>query len=104
MNLNLLQEKLMHAARLKSPPGGVPYAFEQRILARIRSEPMVDGLTLWGRALWRAALSCVVAMLVLAGWAFYTPNPAPASDTLDLAVQLETELMASVSIEGDLTW
>ncbi|MCU0771441.1 MAG: hypothetical protein MUE94_06685 [Verrucomicrobia bacterium] len=104
MNLNLLHEKLIGAARLDTPSERVPYAFEQRILARIRQEPRWDGLTLWVRALWRAAIPCAAAMLGLAVWTAYTPVPHVPNETADLDTQLETTLMASVSIENELAW
>ena len=37
MNLPKLQEKLLAAARGNPPGDQVPYAFEQRVMARLRS-------------------------------------------------------------------
>ena len=44
MNINLLQEKLIRAARHHPPSEHVPYAFEQRIMARLRfAGNLLDG-------------------------------------------------------------
>ncbi len=104
MNINRLQDKLMHAARRDTPSDRVPYAFEQRILARIRSEPAWDPMRLWVCALWRAAIPCVLATLALAAWAVFAPGPSVSTDVADLDAQLETTLMASVSIDNELAW
>ena len=106
MNINLLQEKLIRAARRHPPSEHVPYAFEQRIMARLRSAgPALDRLTLWTRALWRAAIPCVVVTLLIIVWPGLSPDTsAPAVETADLGTSLESTLMASVSIENDLAW
>ena len=102
--LNLLHEKLIRAARSHPPSDRVPYAFEQRILARLKAEPVRDVLALWVRALWRAAIPCVAVMLLFAAWATAPTPPAAAHETADLGVELESTLMASVSLDNDLPW
>lgn len=74
MNLAKLQEKLLAAARLDRPTETVPYAFEQRIMARIGrlAEESVDLWTLWSRVLWRAAAPCLGLTIVLVGLAAFT--------------------------------
>ncbi len=67
MDLSKLQTKLIAAARRNPPGDQVPYAFEKRIMANLR-RPMADAWQVWGLALWRAAASCVVAMLLVGGW------------------------------------
>jgi hypothetical protein len=69
MNVKELQSRLLAAAR-KNPPGAeVPYAFEKRIMAHITTAlAPPDALTLWARALWRAAASCVAVTLLLSFW------------------------------------
>lgn len=105
MNINLLHEKLIRAAKQMPISEDVPFAFEKRILARVRAEQMVDGLTLWAKALWRAAIPCTVLMIVLG---FLTVQaPAPSSETAqaeDLSAELETTLMASVSLDNNFDW
>ena len=70
MNLDQLQKKLLAAARANPPADQVPYAFEKRISALLKSRPMEDPLSLWARALWRAAAPCAAIMLVLGVWSY----------------------------------
>jgi hypothetical protein len=104
MNINLLHEKLIRAARSNPPSDRVPYAFEKRILARIRSEKVFDSVTLWARALWRAAIPCVALMLLLSIWATVTPQQSTSASTDDLGAELQTTLMASVSVDNEFSW
>jgi hypothetical protein len=104
MNINLLHEKLIRAAQSEQYSDHVPYAFEQRIMARIKSEPVLDVLTLWARALWRAAIPCVAVALLFSVWATQTPEQALPTETADLGSELETTLMASVSLDNDFSW
>ncbi len=68
MNLDALQKKLLAAARFHCPGEHVPYAFEKRIMARLTAVAPFDAWTLWGRALWRAAVSCLAIMLLSSAW------------------------------------
>jgi hypothetical protein len=104
MNINLLHETLMRAARSSRPSDRVPYAFEQRIMARIQAEPLLDVVSLWARALWRAAIPCVAVTLLFSVWATQTPGTTTPTETADLGADLETTLMASVSFDNDLAW
>jgi hypothetical protein len=94
MNLAELERKLLAAARRNMPSGNVPYTFEQRIMARLRSQPVPDGWVLWGRALWRAAAPCVAIMLLLGAWALFRPVAPTGSG--DLSQDLENTLLAAV--------
>lgn len=104
MNINVLHEKLIRAARTVRPSDQVPYAFEKRIMARIQGEPLLDSLALWARALWRGAIPCIALTLLLSVWAIRTPEPTAPPETADLGSELESTLMASISIENDLLW
>jgi hypothetical protein len=106
MNINLLQEKLLAAARVTPPSDRVPYAFEKRVLAHLVGRPVIDPLTLWVAALWRAALPCLAIMLLLFGWAAANPKPGEAAPApaADLGSDLETTLLASVSFDNELSW
>ena len=105
MNINLLHEKLMRVARSNPPSEQMPYAFSKRILARIRSERVIDSVTLWARALWRAAIPCVGVMVLLSAWAIQTPEQSISTAGVDdLGLELETTLMASVSVDNDFSW
>ena len=90
MNLNQLEQKLMAAARRQPDDDRVPYAFEQRLLARLRAVRPADLGALWARALWRAAMPCLVIALGCAAWAFWYETPAIPTD--DLTPDLELAL------------
>ncbi len=91
MNLQNLQEKLLAIARKNPPSDRVPYAFEKRIMARL-AKPMIDHWSAWGRALWRAAAACVLAMALLGGWSF---QMAP-SENVDLSQDLKNTVFAAL--------
>ena len=107
MNINLLNEKLIRVARTNRISDSVPYAFEKRILAHIRTQPALDTVAWWTRALWRAAVACVVVMLMFSAWPVATPNPSTPSnvtEVADFSIDLQTTLMASVDMDNDLIW
>jgi hypothetical protein len=58
MNLENLRTKLIAAARHDAPADDVPYAFEKRIQARIRNQPIEDIWSLWANGLWKGAAAC----------------------------------------------
>jgi hypothetical protein len=94
MDWNELERKLISAAR-PSPPDQVPYAFEKRITARLRSGPgpAPDAPALWARALWRSAVACT-GLAVLLGVLTLAAPPRPAST--NLSEELEQTLLAAV--------
>ena len=105
MNLGKLQEQLLAAARGDTPSERVPYAFEQRILARLQRLPSPDKWAFWAGALWRAAAPCTAIMLLLAVWTWLSPvRPPPA--TTDLSQQIEQTLLADSDQDApaDSTW
>lgn len=75
MNLEALEQKLMQAARNHPPGDQVPYAFEQRILARLQAARQPDPAAFWNRVLWRAALSSIAITLVASAWIMLSPAP-----------------------------
>jgi hypothetical protein len=99
MNLASLQEKLIAAAR-KHPPGEqVPYAFEQRVMARIRPLPPVDEWAQAIRSLWYGAAVCSVVALSMGVW-FSTPD-----DELELAANFSQDIEQTLlpAEDADLT-
>lgn len=85
-----LRRKLIAAARAHPPGDDVPFAFEQRIMARLRALPEPDPLTHWVAGLWRAAVPCVAVMLFFCAINFlYAPAVIPAENPGD---DLETVL------------
>jgi len=105
MDLEKLQRKLIAVARAEAPGSEVPYAFEKRIIARLRAHPALDHWALWAQALWRGVAPCVAIMLLLGAWSLFTPSvKAP---TGDLSQEIENTLLAAVDQAdqpADSTW
>ena len=101
MNSDHLARKLIAAARDDLAPDAVPYAFEQRITARLRARPAMDLAGLWSRALWRAAIPCLAIPLMLGYWAV-SPAHGPGAEA-SLSQEFEESVYASVEQQfGDL--
>lgn len=79
MNLELFEAKILAAARKAPVSDRVPYAFEKRIMARLRQSPALDPLAFWSHALWRAVAPClglcVLSALLTVDW-----NSSPEGD------------------------
>jgi len=102
MNLAELQRKLLAAARANPPGGAVPYAFEKRIMAHLRSFARVeDAMLLWSRALWRAAGACVAVSVLLGVWSYQFSGESNPDGSF--SQDLEHTLLAAVD-EADETW
>ena len=104
MKLDLLHQKLIATARAHPPSDRVPYAFAQRILARLPGRLAPDPWASWSQALWRAAALCVVIMLASSAWAFLAPRHATPAN--DLSQEFENTLVAAVGQDqpADSTW
>jgi hypothetical protein len=98
MNLTELEKKLLAAARAQSPEARVPFAFAQRVMARLQTPPPLDELALWARALWRAAAPCVAVAILLLTWSFLAPGLG--GQGTDLAEELENTVLAAVDSDG----
>lgn len=83
MNLAELETKLLAAARNNPPSDHVPYAFEQRVMARLRERPAADPAAYWAQALWRGALSCVAVVVLLGAFSWFSPATSDLDDHLD---------------------
>jgi len=84
MNLDQLQTKLLAAGRKAAPGAHVPFAFEKRITASLKSRPQEDPLSLWARALWRAAAPCAAVMMVFGAWSFFgTKTTVTTTDSFE---------------------
>ena len=99
MNLNNLQNKLIAVARTEQPSDRVPFAFEKRIMAGLESI-RADLLGAWSTALWRAAVSCVVIVLISSAWSFWSSGPENQSD---FSQDFETAVFASTG-STDEVW
>jgi hypothetical protein len=102
MNTSDLQTKLMEAARKEPRQDQVPYAFEKRIMARLAGLAPLNSWALWGRPLWRAALSCVAITLLCGIWSMAT---APKGDNSDSFAQaFERAVFASSDQHAEDVW
>ena len=102
MNTSDLQTKLIEAARKEPPLDQVPYAFEKRITARLAGLAPLNSWALWGRPLWRAALSCVAITLLCGIWSMTT---APKGDNSDSFAQaFERAVFASADQHAEDVW
>lgn len=99
MNLRELQRKLLAAARTSSPSDRVPFAFEKRVMARVRAGVSPDPWALWARALWRAAAGCGVVVMLTGVWAFW--EDANSDPKPDLAQEFENAVFAAMDQESD---
>ena len=70
MNLDELQKKLLAAARKNPPRDQVPYAFEQRTMARLVRMPRLDEWMAWVRPLWYGAGVCAAVAVFTSVWSF----------------------------------
>jgi hypothetical protein len=104
MNLVQLHEKLIAAARAHPPSDEVPYAFETRILARLKAAPSLDHCGFWAQALWRAVAPCIAIMVLLGALSVWVPFSNPPAT--DLSQEFENTLLAAADQESaaDSTW
>lgn len=91
-----MPKNLITLARALPPDERVPYAFEKRIMHRLRSAPALDLWGLWSRGLWRAAGPCVAVMLLAGAWAVFSPDAATLAE-----VDLEGAIMAPAELAGE---
>ena len=94
MNVELLQKRLIAAARSNPPGDGVPYAFEKRVMALLAARAVTANPVLWARGLWRAAVPCMAIALLLGVLAFF--YPATNGNAVDLSQNFENTLLAAV--------
>ncbi len=72
MDLETLRKRLITAARSNPPSDSVPYAFETRMMARLKPAAAPNAWMLWGQALWRAAAACVLLSAALSFWSMWS--------------------------------
>ena len=101
MNEQKLQQIIIKAAKQIPPDDSVPFAFEKRIMRRIRQVAEVDVLGLWSRMLWRAALPCVLVMALTGAWASLQGQQAAADGELP---DLEYAVLVPVEVPSEDNW
>ncbi len=92
-----LHSRLIAAARRLAPDERVPYAFEKRIMAQLAARAAAlraDAWALWGRALWRAAASCVAIVALSAAWTLWSHHHQGAAE---FSQEFESAVFASAS-------
>ena len=99
MKASKLERKLIAAAKANPPSDNVPYAFEQRIMARLGKVPAIDSWAEWSRALWRATAPCIAITLFFGVWSALTPEIN--SSTSDLSEDLEQAVLAAVTQDSE---
>ena len=92
MDLPRLHKILIAAARDSAPAETVPYAFEQRMLARLRPRWPVNPWAVWSRGLGRAA-ACSVAAAFFLG---FSTQPGPEAGADSFSWDLDQAMFASV--------
>jgi len=104
MNLEQLQRKLLAVARANPPRQDVPYAFEQRVVARLTPRVVLDDWAFWSRGLWRATAPCVAIMRLFGTWAVLAPQSN--SPTTDVSQEFENTVLAAADQVpvSDSTW
>ena len=95
MNWDRLQPSLIRVARRRPPGDQVPYAFEKRVMAALRSS-QPDPWAFVARALWWAAGTCTAVALSIGVWTSLTD---PSGD--DFSQELEQTILASADSAED---
>jgi hypothetical protein len=93
MQLDSLKQKLIAAARQDAPSDRVPFAFEKRIMARLAGAGVPDGWILWSRALWRAAIPCLLIVVFSGLWSVRHSFEHPQ----DLSQQIEDTVLSELN-------
>ena len=88
MNNRNLHSNLIKAAQKLPEDTRVPYSFEKRIMARLKSEPVPDSLALWARGLWQASVPCLALMVAISTWSVIDRQDNPVVDPLATDLEL----------------
>lgn len=109
LNLAELQRKLLAAARHETPAEAVPYAFEQRMMARLlaaRAREERGAWAIWIRPLWSAAAACSLIALLTGAWSFALGGGTSSVDHSQdptFSQDLEQTIL-DADEEGDINW
>ena len=100
MELAKLRSKLLVAGRVQAPADTVPYAFEQRIMARLRSTHPLSAWSLWGKALWWAAVACVAITFLSSAWTLWQDAGQTSEDDFSQDFESAVFVMADSAEES----
>lgn len=100
MEVDKLRQKIVAAARRQTPSDAVPFAFEKRVMARLAEASAPDGWVFWGRALWRAAVPCIL-IVIFSGW--WLRNSGPAQNP-DLPQAIENAVLGELNQNVASIW
>ena len=101
MKLEQLRQKLLASARATVPDDRVPYAFEKRIRALMVTRALPDVWALWSRALWRASVPCLAAVLILGATSFFgAGSGSGTTNREEFSKDFEQTMLAAV----DQSW
>lgn len=101
MKWSSVQAKLLAAARAEAADDRVPYAFEQRILARLPARSTPDRGAAWAAALWKAAVPCLGIGAALSLWFFVQTRQESAAPAWTVAFE---NAVLSPAEEADTAW
>ena len=93
-------QQVVRAARALPEDSRVPFAFEKRVMALLRSRQRVDVWAGWSSAMWRAALAGVAISLLTGALARFDDEPVSALELL--SADLEQTVLSSITPEE--TW
>ncbi len=79
------QKKIYAIAARLPEQEAVPYSFEQRIMAHLKSTPFIDPRTAVGRVLWRAVIPCIAITFITGFIALGLENDGPDLESAVLA-------------------
>lgn len=102
MKQSELERKLLAAARAHVPSDAVPYAFEQRVMAQLRSLPVRDAWADWSGALWKAVAPCAAIAITLMVWNSFS-SPADNASA-DLTAEFERTVLAAITQDLEGNW
>ena len=88
MKAKEFQQQLVEAARKLPDNDRVPYAFEKRIMARLKSAPQPDALSIWARGLWQASVPCLTLMIAVSTWSIMNASDISSEDPLVVDLEL----------------
>jgi hypothetical protein len=100
MKAEPLRQRLLAVGRSLPAADHVPYAFEKRIMARLRRAKTLDPCLFWNRILWRCAGPCVALTLLAGALASWGPGNGQTADSL--TADLETVVYAPMLIAQEV--